>query len=166
SVQKLETNLLERHAKLITIIFSCMTVFVGVCAILVTLLGWFSKSDTRDATKEMESKVEKKMAEIDAKFQLLAGEALKKPVLELLHDGVPLENRLVEIFRQMNVMPLQTSLDTLFLRNVGDKRTEPLSIRISTTLPFQMGWDLQEWERVPSFDKEYAVIAFHIDIGT
>src|SRR5437899_12830976 len=65
AIGKLEGSLLERHAKLITIIFSFMSAFVAVCAILVTVLGFLSKSETREATKEMKSEVKEAVGEME-----------------------------------------------------------------------------------------------------
>jgi hypothetical protein len=155
-VRTLENSLVERHAKLITIIFSCMTAFVALCAILVTALGFLSKSESREATKEMESKVKEALVDMDKRFLALAGEALKKPALQLLSDGAPLESRVIDVPLQVNVSGMPAPLATLFVKNTGEKRTEPLSIRISLAASVGASWDHQDWEPAASFDKEFA----------
>src|SRR6266576_3524162 len=125
SVGKLESSLLERHARLITIIFSCMTAFVAVCAILVTVLGLLSKSETREAAKEMRVEVKEAISDMGVKFQALAGEALKKPAIQILTANGLLEGHVLEV-TPGSVVPL----GALFIKNVGEKRTDPVSIRL------------------------------------
>jgi len=153
STSKLENGLAERHSKLITIIFSCMTGFVALCALLVTILGLLSKFDSREATKEMESKVNGAIERMDKSFQALAGDALRKPILQAVAaDGSPLEG-------QTNLVyctdPFQ--IYTVFLKNVGDKRTEPLSVRLSIGPGFPLFPSSGEWEQVPVSQKEFAM---------
>jgi hypothetical protein len=155
-IRRLENSLVERHAKLITIIFSCMTAFVALCAILVTALGFLSKSESREATKEMESKVKEALVDMDKRFLALANEALKKPALQLLCDGAPLENRVINLPYQANVSPMEATFTTLFVKNIGDKRTEPLSIRLSLAVPVEPSFmSHQDWEPAASFETNF-----------
>jgi hypothetical protein len=163
TVGKLENSLLERHTKIITIIFSCVTLFVAVCAILVTLLGILAKSDSHEATLEMQSKVKDALADVDKKFQALAGEAFKKPAVQLFYNNLPLENQVVEMTPtqgMLNISPLDVSLNNLLMKNVGDKRTEPLSIKLSVAGPFDLGYGTADWEEGNSIEKQYAA-TFH-----
>src|SRR5262245_14666556 len=78
SVRTLEKSQAEGLAKIITWIFSGMAGFVAVCAILVTVLGLFSKSETHDAVKDMDAKFDKANADMQKRFEAFSGEALKK----------------------------------------------------------------------------------------
>jgi len=153
TIGRLENSLLERHAKTITIIFSCMTAFVAVCAILVTILGLFSKSETHEAIKEMESKVNKSTSEMQRRFELLSGEALKKPAIQISCQSGPLDGRVFEITNS----PGTIHLGPIFLKNVGDKRSDTLSVRVYSSENMQM---IGPWEEVASNDRNFQFSAY------
>src|SRR5260370_14477910 len=76
SIKRLDTNLLDRHTKQITWIFSIFGLFV-------TGLGIWSKIDTREATRDMENRVDKATTEMQGRFEVLSGEERKKPVIQI-----------------------------------------------------------------------------------
>jgi hypothetical protein len=103
----------------------------------------------------MKSEVSNAVSNMQKRFELLAGESLKKPALELLHENSPLENSVVVVSVQ-NTSPMQVPVDTLFIKNTGDKKTEPLSIRVSAAVPVGLGFSSsQEWEAVSSSEKDF-----------
>lgn len=148
AVSDLNGRVFDGHKWFVTVLFSAV-------GIMLAIFGVMSRLDVRDATSAMEKKVDAKTAEMEKRFLALAGEAFKKPALEILNESVPLDGR------TLLVAPVTSefSIDSLFLRNVGDKRTEPLSIRLSATLLLGKGYDegSPDWERVPSFDTNYVV---------
>jgi hypothetical protein len=149
----MENSAFDRHSRLITIIFSCMAAFLTGGAISIGVLAFLSKNETRDATNEMKAKVNDAVADISNKFQALAGDALKKPVAVLFYNGAPLENQIVEVAVPHNVMPAEFTINTLSLKNIGDKRTGPLSIKIELAGPFDLYGN--EWDEGGTSSKQY-----------
>jgi hypothetical protein len=162
--KRLETSQTDRHLKIIAIIFGGLAVFITACAILITLLGWLSKTDSREATKDMQNQVGDSIRDMQKRFELLAGDALKHPSLQILSDQGPLENKTVEIVCPRVMSPLEIQLNSFFLKNTGSKRTEPISICLSMGGGVQLlpvyGRTGQYWEMGPSYDKDYA-LAFY-----
>ena len=141
----------DKHLKTIAIIFSCLAGLIAVCAIMVTALGWLSRSESREATKDMKSEVREEMNKIEKRFQALAGEAFKKPVLQAVTaDGSPLEGKTNAAYYG-GMMQIYT----VFLKNIGDRRTEPLSVK------FSLGTDVnalnhEDWDQAPALGKDFA----------
>lgn len=151
SIPKIENSHLERHTKFITIIFGCMTAFIAFCGIMLTVLAALSKSDTREATKDMQAQVVKATDDMEKKFAALSGEALKKPELQVTCQNGPLDGHLFEIPTQH---PNPVDLGALFLKNTGTKRTETLSIRLYSSENVNM-FSSGVWEPVASNDANY-----------
>lgn len=151
SLAEVRKSHLESHKWFTTIIFS-------VVAILLAVWGNMSRTDVRESIKDIQTKIDKATAEMEKRFAVLAGEALKKPYLELLHEGTALENQVVDAFHDgpEQVMPFEVSLSTLFLKNSGDRRTEPLSVQIFFPVPLRLSFGGQEWEQAANSEKEYA----------
>jgi hypothetical protein len=147
SVSDLNNRVFDAHKWFVTVLFS-------VVAVMLTVYGVLSRLDVRESTREMEVKVDKATADMEKKFQALAGEALKKPVVELLNESVPLEGQEVQAWGQFGAV----GVGTLFLKNIGDKRTDPISIRISVAAPLHLYVDRQQdWESVASYEKDYQI---------
>jgi tetrahydromethanopterin S-methyltransferase subunit G len=160
SVSDLNNNLVEKHLRTITLVFSCVTGLIALCALLVTFLGYISKSDVHDSTRDMESRMDKTSAELEAKvdkttsemerkFEALSGEALKKPSLQILFGDQLLDGQEFKISSNS-----QLPFYPLFFKNNGDKKSDPLSIRLycSTDIGLNGG---EYWQRIPSNDKDY-----------
>jgi hypothetical protein len=149
SVGKLENHLLERHARLITWIFSGVALIVGLASLSVAILSASSRFESREASKEMKQEVKDKLDEMEKRFQTLAGDSLKKPLLQISCKNGPLDGQRFEL-RPGADFPLYP----LFLRNDGDRRTEPLSIRLYSTTLISLNGDIN-WQQVESNDKDY-----------
>jgi hypothetical protein len=120
---------IERHQIFTSLIF-------GSVAILLTVLGLISKSDVheairdmkadaRDSAKDIESKVDKATSEMERKFAALSEEALKKPALQISCARGPLDGQQFE-----TSVNQPFPIEPLYLKNSGNKRTDPLSIRL------------------------------------
>jgi len=166
SVKEVSNNLVDRHLRTITIVFSCVTGLIAVCALLVTILGYISKSDVQQATTRMENRTDKASSDLDAKtdkaitemnqkFQALAGEALKRPLLRVFTPDGPLDGQVFEVAGQTPFYPVP-----LFIANDGDKSTEPLSVRQFFSVPVSLnGFAFQQFL---SSDKDYPV-GYYLD---
>src|ERR1017187_7059813 len=151
STADLNSRIFDSHKWFVTVLFSAV-------AVVLTVYGVLSRLDVRDSTNEMEKRVNAATSDMEKRFQALAGEALKKPAVELKCEDAALENALIELTAPANVSPTEASLNTLFIKNIGDKRTEPLSIRFSAAAPVRLSWDYrQNWEPATSYEKDFAV---------
>ena len=149
STADLNNRIFDSHKWFVTILFSAV-------AVVLTVYGVLSRLDVRDSTSEMEKRVNTATSDMEKRFQALAGEALKKPVIELMHENVPLENELIEITARANISPTELPFNTLFVKNIGDKRTEPLSIRFSLAIPIYLSFEeRQEWETAASYETNF-----------
>jgi len=83
---------------------------------------------------------------MESRFAALAGNALKKPVLEVLNERGPLNAQTFE-------GPSEVRAGTLYLKNIGDRTSEPISVwMFCSHSVFQ--WS-GAWEQVGSLDKEF-----------
>ena len=162
SVVEMRKSNLEGHKWFTTVMFTLV-------AVLLTILGIVSKSDVRDAirdmkddtrqsTAEMEAKVVTATTEMDKNFQSLAGESLKKPLLQISDSkGNLLDGQLFEIpsGSQLPIYPL-------FLKNIGSKKTEPLSIRLqSSNIWPDIDPEYSDWQQVPANSRDYPYSYYH-----
>lgn len=149
SVSELNSRIFDGHKWFVTVLFSAV-------AVMLTFFGLFSRWDVKDSTAAMERRVDEKTREMELKVQTIVGDALKKPSLELLYDQLPLDGQTIELNASGNISPTTFYLNSLFLRNSGQKRTDPVSMVISTSRSFDLNWSPQQWEGGQSFDKNYA----------
>lgn len=112
----------------LTVTESRLNHLIILAAGLLTIFGILVPFWTTYTSSE---KTDKAIDRMEQRFKELAGEALKKPALELLHKGEPLENQTVDVDGVIGGNAL-VSLQTIFLKNTGNKRTEPLSIKFLT----------------------------------
>jgi hypothetical protein len=160
SVAEMRRSHLEGH-KWFTTIFT--TIIFGLVGLLLAYTGNQSKtdireairdmkSDVRESTKDMQMKVDGTTSEMERKFAVLSGEALKRPLLEISDLHGLLDGQTFEISpgRQMPIYPL-------FFKNVGDKRTDPLSIRLYASADIQGIANAGDWQAVATNDKDYPV---------
>ena len=146
SSNDITNRVLDGHKWFVTIIFSALVIVLGIYGIIF-------KSDVRDTIDQMEKRVDRSTSEMEKKVQALVGDALKKPLLVAVTDnGGPLSNSTNHIsdrgFPQ---------LYTVFLKNIGDKRTEPLSIRYSFEKGVEQNGGFNDWEQAPPNQKDFAV---------
>ena len=158
-LQTREDNAIKGHSQLITWIFSGMSFVVGATVLSVTILSSVSTSRVREDAKEMEQKVkdeivqadsriDKEMGEFEKKFEALAGEALKKPLIAISLTNGLLDGKVLEAgnYTRFPVYPI-------FLRNEGNKQSEPISMRLYCSGGiFDPGG---MWRGVLSNDKDY-----------
>ncbi len=154
AVRPLRERHYDSYKAYTTIIFTALVLLVGV-------MGVLSRIEVRDQVMDMQTRFERQEGELRNRFEMLAGEALKRANIELLHEGKPLEGQAIEIRYLPNNRPNDAILDTLFIRNSGDKRTEPIAMRVSIGAPDDLDLDPYNknprWERTSSPDKNYAV---------
>jgi len=154
SLTDMRRSHLEGHKWFTTVMFTLV-------ALLLTVLGIMSKSDVREAirdmkadlrdmTKDMQTKVDKATDEIQKQFASLSGEALKKPSLQISTARGLLDAQQLEI-PWASPFPISP----LFIRNNGTKRTDPLSIRLCCSADLQGLSNRSTWQPVPSNDKDY-----------
>jgi hypothetical protein len=148
STADLNNRIFDSHKWFVTILFSAV-------AVVLTVYGVMSRLDVKDSTTEMEKRVDSKTSEMEAKVRALVGEALKKPVLEVVTaDNQPLEGKTNVVYGDGS----EFQIYTVFLKNTGDKRTEPVSIRVSLGSDFRLGYDTRnDWEQAPTSEKDFAI---------
>jgi hypothetical protein len=153
SVAEIRKSHLEGHKWFTTVMFT----LVGV---LLVYTGNQSKTDVREAirdmksdvhesTKDMQMKVDGATSEMQKKFAALSGEALKRPLLDISDSHGLLDGQTFEISpgSQLPFYPL-------FFKNIGDKRTDPLSIRLHASSDLS-GIGPVDWQSVATNDKDY-----------
>src|ERR1044072_2776755 len=138
----LNNRIFDSHKWFVTVLFS-------VVAVVLTVYGVLSRLDVRDSTKEMEKRVEAATTEMEKKFAMLSGEALKKPLLQVSVAQGPLDGQVFEIPVDNRGIPFFP----LFFKNTGDKRTEPLSLQLSATFDLFNG--NSDWSRTATDDTNY-----------
>ena len=153
SVAEMRKSHLEGHKWFTTVMFT----LVGV---LLVYTGNQSKTDVReairdmksdvhDSTKDMQMKVDGATIDMERKFAALSGEALKRPLLEISDAQGLLDGRVFEI-----TSGSQLPFYPLFFKNIGDKRTDPLSIRLQASSDLS-GIGQVDWQSVATNDKNY-----------
>jgi hypothetical protein len=152
SVNEVRKSHLEGHKWFTTVMFT----LVGL---LLVYTGNQSKTDVREAIRDMkadlhdsaqslESKVDTATGEMEKRFAVLSGEALKKPMLEISTLHGPLDGASFGVSGN-GLLPIYP----LFLKNTGDKRTEPISAQLSFSDDILNGG--AEWIRTATDDTNY-----------
>ncbi|MEI9865722.1 MAG: hypothetical protein WDN00_14450 [Limisphaerales bacterium] len=158
SVAEIRKSHLENH-KWFTTIFT--TIIFGLVGLLLAYTGNQSKNDVReairdmksdihDSTRDMQGKIDSATSEINRKFAALSGEALKRPLLEISDKQGLLDGQTFEI-SSGGPMPIYP----LFFKNIGDKRTDPLSIRLYASADVQGIANGGDWQTIAMNDKDY-----------
>jgi len=133
------------------------TVLFTALALLLGVLGVLSRIEVRDQVRDMQNQFDKQETALQKKFDEFAGESLKRPQIELLHNGVPLEGQSVSVPFNPNVWPKNATIDSLFIRNTGDRTTEPIALRFAISRPVQLTYNRNpNWELSTSYEKQYA----------
>jgi hypothetical protein len=167
SVAEIRKSHLENH-KWFTTIFT--TIIFGLVGLLLAYTGNQSKndvreairdmkSDIRDSTKDLQEKADRATSEMEKNFAALSGEALKKPLLEISGAQGPLDGQIFEISRGS-----QIPFYPLFFKNIGDKRTDPLSIRLYASSDVQGLGNGGDWQQVATNDKDYP-FSYYSNVG-
>jgi hypothetical protein len=154
SLSDLRKNHMEGHKWFTTVIFSLV-------ALLLTTLGINSRTDVREAVRDMkadvhqsetdlQTKVASSTADMEKKFLALAGEAIKKPSLEIAIKSAPLNGQELQATGQ------NIPFYPLFIKNVGNKRSDSLSVRLYTSTPIGFnGFGGMAWLQTASSDREF-----------
>jgi hypothetical protein len=156
----------ERYSKYITLIFTALSGLVAVVAICITILSFLArtdagaaKADVDKAVGEMRAEIKGAEIEMQKKFEAMSGEALKKPLLNISDSQGLLDGRTFEISPG-----IQPPFYPLFFKNIGDKRTEPLSIRLHTSSNLPQISNGNEWQPIATNDKDYP-FSFYSNFG-
>lgn len=110
----------HRYFKFTLTVITLIFLFVGV---IVTVLSIASKSDINEAINRM-----------DRRFEVLSGEALKKPEIKLFYDGEPISGRSIDIARNSGEV---ISLKDFDLKNVGNRTAENIRIKFYFSIPIR-----------------------------
>ena len=142
-VEGIAHDLIERQLRTITVIFGLVSAVIVAAGVLVSVLAIYGKIEVRDATREMERK-----------FEVLAGQALKVPVLQILYEGTELDQKVITVKAPTGGV-LQFS--EIQLKNTGSRATEFVSVRVLLGGAIDAG---AEWQSTPSGDKDFPAAAF------
>jgi uncharacterized MAPEG superfamily protein len=160
--RELEERVITRHTQTMTWILTAVSSVMAVVAIIVAILGYLSKSDTaqevRDArqqfnreTDRMEKRFDQMKNDFQQQFNAFAGDALKKPAIEIKVQTNFLSN--ATLHWTLN-RPL---LLPLFIKNVGQKRTDPPTLYLYCSMPINaFPGDIGDWFYENSNDSEFA----------
>lgn len=147
----LNNRVFDGHKWFVTLIFSALAIVLGV-------YGLIFKSDVRESITQMErralearSDLEKKGIEIENKVLTLVGDALKKPLLQAVTEkDEPLEGKTNIVDRGLSG---EFRIYTVYLKNVGEKRTEPIAVRYLLKAGFALdsfsSRDRNDWDQAP-----------------
>jgi hypothetical protein len=118
--KELANHLLARHTQTMTWILSAVGLIVVAISLAVTWMGISSRTESREASDRMETRVQKAIDTMNANFEKLAGDALKRPGMEILSEGKPLEGK------EFSAPMMQLTLKGFALHNNGEKRTDSI----------------------------------------
>lgn len=160
SVREVQNGSQDRHSKFITVIFTALSGLVALVAICITILSFLARTDAgaakldvANAVNEMRAEFKSSREEMEKKFAALSGEALKKPLIEISDSQGHLDGQVFEITRNTTQFPFFP----LFFKNIGDKRTEPLSIQLSLSTGVFWNSPNEDWQPTATDDKDYPV---------
>ena len=94
--------------------------------------------------------MERATTDMSARFDKLAGESLKKPLLQLFTESGPLDGRVFMITNHPNAV----QIGPIFAKNVGTKRTDTLGVRLYSSADIKP-LSSQFWEPIASNDSNY-----------
>jgi hypothetical protein len=158
-----EDQMLKRHTDTMTRILTVVSGLVGFIAVIVGFFAYFSKSEVSEEVKDMrqavnyetdraENRFDRMKIEFQQQFNAFAGESLKKPRIQIALGNTPFTNQLLALRRPPNPF----ALDPIYIKNVGDKPTDPLSLYLFSSLPLPFMTDQSSWKEEPSNDLGFA----------
>jgi len=126
----------DRHLKTVSLIVAVPGGIIAITGILMVIFGRLAQTDSRETTREMRADINNAISQMHSNFDRLAGDALKQPKLEILHQGAPLDGRKFETDSDSPIY-LQLSF-----KNTGQKKTEELRVRVFTSERVTVfGWE-------------------------
>jgi hypothetical protein len=134
SASDLNNRIFDSHKWFVTVLFSAVAVLLGVYGVL-------SRLEVRDSIREMEKSVDKALNESKSKTDEALNETRRATAVMELKVGEVLE---APMTGQIHVGPL-------FVRNIGEKRTDPVSIRLFCSDNVLS----QGWYSLPSIEREF-----------
>ena len=155
--------MLARHSEVMTRILTAMSIVVGGIVLAVTILSIFSKSEVSEEVRAMRQEVnheterselrfERMRADFQQQFAAFAGDALKKPSIDIRVQTNLLNNETLH-WGGRTRPPV---LVPLFIKNVGQKRTDPITLYVFSSAPLGYGNEFGEWIQETSNDPEFA----------
>ena len=158
-----EDRMLTRHTETMRAILTAMSMVVVGAVLAVSILGYYSKSEVSEEVRDMpqavnyetqrsEIRFDKMRADFQQQFNAFAGDALKRPMVEISISSGPLNNQILHLTPgQGRLYPLYP----LFIKNVGQKRTDPLSFYLYSSVQF-LGNNISGlWEADASSDRAF-----------
>ena len=99
-------------------ILSAITIIFLFVGIIMTVLSIVSKQEVTDAIKDMERK-----------FEILAGQALTKPLVEVYFENKPITGKTtnIEFGFERSLGGHAVRFPGLFIKNIGDKKAEDVT---------------------------------------
>jgi hypothetical protein len=133
-------NLIDRHLRVITVTFSLVAAVIIAAGLVLSGMAIYGKIEVGTATRELERK-----------FEVLAGQALKAPVLKIEYEEADLDRRAL-------ALAVDTSgvfrLGETQLNNVGDGATSNVSVRLYFSQAIEMT-SSENWQRSRSSEKDF-----------
>jgi len=118
----------DKHLRAITTIFGIMGGIFALVSLIIAGLAVYGKIELGDARKDMEHR-----------FEVLAGQALRQPVFRILVEGKSLDNSILEVLvvSSAPVYPYASAL--IEVKNTGDRPNNgPISMRLYAAE--SLGW--------------------------
>jgi hypothetical protein len=173
-LRELEGRVFAKHTQTMTWILTAISAVMGLAAVTVTILGFFSKSEVNEEVREMrkavkdetersEVRFEKMKADFQQQFTAFAGDALKKPRVEISIASGQLTNQILHLTPGPPSGQIQVPLYPLFIKNVGQKSTGPISIYLYSSAQFGY-YGSGRWEPEASNEPEFH-FRYHFQLG-
>ena len=137
----------DGHKTFITVVFAVGTFVSG----FLTYLG---RQDVKDANSRLDTQLRhfedsfrREEENLDKKFAALAGNASKRPALEILSGNGPLDGQVINIHGTgLGYLPLA-------LKNTGEKKTDSLSVSLRCTELLDISPNI--WDQVETNEKGF-----------
>ena len=173
-LRDLEGRVLSQHTQKMTWILTTISAVMGLAALTVTILAFLSKSETaqelRDVrqqsdreTDKMEKRFDQMKADFQQQFTAFAGDALKKPRLEISIASGLLTNQTLHFSQWPPLGQVQVPIYPLFIKNAGQRATGPISIYLYSSVLFGT-YGSGRWEREASEEREFP-FRYHFQNG-
>jgi len=150
----LEDRMLTRHSETMRAILTAMSIVAGGAVLAVSILGYFSKSEVTEEVRDMrqavnyetqrsELRFDKMRADFQQQFTAFAGDALKKPKIEIDVSNSLLNGQVLHIIKNKPQWQ-RFYLLPLSITNVGQKMTGPISVYLYSSVDFMNSY-LGKW---------------------
>jgi len=148
-IKEVPERMLERQLRTVTTILGVTGGLIVATGLLSAGITRLIAKDTRDDSREylgrMEKQVSMRIEDMERRFERLAGDAFKRPLVSLVLREQPLEGQSVEMPLWRNVQPLEALFPQFSFKNIGSKRSEPVSIHITVNTNITLAFDDGSW---------------------